>query len=502
MFKNYFSRKGNNKKSARMFRFLFLSTVALLSSAFLFTNAQQIASSLNIFSQNKKNEFKSKTIADYCTPTNFSYRYPITWVNFAGIDNTTSDSTTGALSYEAFLDQIANLERGKTYTISVKGTNPANYNHYAVFIDWNQNGTLNDTGEYYYIGRATNEETVLTLDITVPSDALFGNTRIRVKKVHNTATSELAPGSLNNPCTGGNFGQVEDYTANISPAPVVNCEPTSFATPCPITLVNFAGINNVTSGEIEGALSYETFLDQIANLEKGKTYTISVKGTNLANSNHYALFIDWNQNGTLNDTGEYYYIGRTTNNETTLTFEVNVPEEAITGQTRLRVKMIDDASITEPTAQDFSNPCIGGISRQIEDYTADISNAQPCVAPTNLDAPDITENTAKLVWTNNRSTFDIEYGLKGFLQGTGTIISGVSNPYTLTGLNPSTEYQFYVRAICGEGEYSEWSSVFTFKTTCDNVVESFSENFDSLEPGGPTNQNYPSCWNFIQTAGG
>src|SRR5690606_26693193 len=52
---------------------------------------------------------------------------------------------------------------------------------------------------------------------------------------------------------------------------------------------------------------------------------------------------------------------------------------------------------------------------------------------------------------------------------TGTpTISGVTNPYTLNGLDPYTEYLFYVRADCGiDDGLSVWSGPFSFQTAAD-----------------------------------
>ena len=42
-----------------------------------------------------------------------------------------------------------------------------------------------------------------------------------------------------------------------------------------------------------------------------------------------------------------------------------------------------------------------------------------------------------------------------------------AHPFTVTGLTPSTRYEYYVRAVCGEGSDSEWIGPFEFTTKCD-----------------------------------
>ncbi|MGV8113461.1 MAG: choice-of-anchor J domain-containing protein [Lentimicrobium sp.] len=88
-----------------------------------------------------------------------------------------------------------------------------------------------------------------------------------------------------------------------------------------------------------------------------------------------------------------------------------------------------------------------------------------CPVPTTLTATPASFS-AVLGWTENgtATTWDIEWGAAGFTQGTGTTITGVANPYTLTALQPSTPYDYYVRADCGEGSVSDWSVVRNFTT--------------------------------------
>ena len=64
---------------------------------------------------------------------------------------------------------------------------------------------------------------------------------------------------------------------------------------------------------------------------------------------------------------------------------------------------------------------------------------------------------------------------------------------TIEGLQPATDYDLYVRANCGGGEVSDWTSLVQFSTTCvAKTVTSdtpFSDNFDTYEAGA-----MPLCW--------
>ncbi len=88
-----------------------------------------------------------------------------------------------------------------------------------------------------------------------------------------------------------------------------------------------------------------------------------------------------------------------------------------------------------------------------------------CPSPTGLTLDSIAQTTAKLSWiTGGASNWDVEYGIQGFIPGSGTFMSNVSSPYTLSGLTPGTDYDFYVRDSCGTNNLSTWAGPYTFTT--------------------------------------
>ena len=71
----------------------------------------------------------------------------------------------------------------------------------------------------------------------------------------------------------------------------------------------------------------------------------------------------------------------------------------------------------------------------------------------------------------------------GYIQGSGTLVSGVTtNPYTLNGLTPNTQYDYYVQADCTSST-SYWTGPFSFVTAC-VPFGSFTENFDTTPEWG------------------
>ena len=94
-----------------------------------------------------------------------------------------------------------------------------------------------------------------------------------------------------------------------------------------------------------------------------------------------------------------------------------------------------------------------------------------CAEPADFTVTNISNTTATLSWTSNTPLYNVqyEYGPTGFTPGTGTVVTSVSNPYTLTGLAQDSDYEVYVYVNCAAlPSPAVWSDVFAFKTlqTC------------------------------------
>ena len=85
---------------------------------------------------------------------------------------------------------------------------------------------------------------------------------------------------------------------------------------------------------------------------------------------------------------------------------------------------------------------------------------QPCDAPTNLSANNITETSAEITWNGTASTY--EFKLNG-----GEAETLTTTTKTLTGLTANTAYTVEVRSIC-EDQTSDW--VTTNFTTLEEIV--------------------------------
>jgi len=174
----------------------------------------------------------------YCTASGNNTTYEnITNVTYAGINNTTTTHS----GYNDFTAQVANVRQGDTEQISV--TIKADGSDYVyAFIDWDQNGVLDDAGEVYILASSTSSAGPHTMNINVPASADLGTTRMRVK----VGWLQSTP----NPCGTFSYGEIEDYTVNVqTPAignpPVIACPTDIVVNNAPETCgasVNFAGV--------------------------------------------------------------------------------------------------------------------------------------------------------------------------------------------------------------------------------------------------------------------
>ena len=147
----------------------------------------------------------------YCT-YNITNNDPtgITSVTFGTISNT----SIGGPSYSDFTTQSTTVEQGGIYQLNVNVNTDGNWTvNTKVWIDWNQNYEF-EVGEEYSLGSALNTTNGITslspLNITVPSGATLGDTRMRIVSVEASDPAPLA-------CGTQLYGEAEDYKLTITP---------------------------------------------------------------------------------------------------------------------------------------------------------------------------------------------------------------------------------------------------------------------------------------------
>ncbi|CAM1341031.1 endonuclease [Tenacibaculum amylolyticum] len=141
----------------------------------------------------------------YCSSrgTNVAYEY-IDNVAIGGISNATSANG----GYGDFTNLTGNISFGTNNIILSAGFAGTSYTeHWAVWIDYNQNGTF-ESNEKVVTGSSSSSSN-LSYTFTVPTTAKTGATRMRVSMKWDAAPT---------PCETISYGEVEDYTVNIGSA--------------------------------------------------------------------------------------------------------------------------------------------------------------------------------------------------------------------------------------------------------------------------------------------
>src|SRR5690554_868963 len=226
----------------------------------------------------------------------------------------------------------------------------------------------------------------------------------------------------------------------------------------PITLVQFNTIDNASSATINGSPALENFTAISTDVMQTESYLITLKGNTGGNYiNIFTVYIDWNQDGDFSDAGETYQIGQISNSSgldnVSASGLITVPADATLGSTRMRV--IKKFSV----AADACNTLGYG---QAEDYTINVLPPPPCLTPANLSAEMTSLTSVQISWNGTAASYDLEWGVEGFTQGSGTLVSDITTTsYVISSLTADTSYQFYVRQNCGTDGVSSWVGPYT-----------------------------------------
>ncbi|MCD8413852.1 GEVED domain-containing protein [Tenacibaculum dicentrarchi] len=212
----------------------------------------------------------------YCESkgTNSSYEW-IDAVSLGGMANTSASNG----GYADFTSKIATLGQGSSneITLSAGFKNTAYTEHWAVWIDFNQNGIF-DTSEKVVKGSSSSDK-YLTSTFEVPASALLGQTRMRVSMKYNSSQTA---------CETFKDGEVEDYTVNITATTtkeallsgnrLVN-EPSTALQVYPNPAVNFIHVNLASKAK---NISYKIINITGSIVQKGRLNNTKLNVTNLS----------------------------------------------------------------------------------------------------------------------------------------------------------------------------------------------------------------------------
>ena len=125
-------------------------------------------------------------------------------------------------------------------------------------------------------------------------------------------------------------------------------------------------IDNVTFGSINNnsscptGIQYQDFTNLSTAVTAGSSYPISIHNLNTFSGDQVTVWIDWNQNADFNDAGETY----TLSYSQTSTGNISVPNGALNGQTRMRVRLNYTGAMS---------PCGNTTYGEVEDYSVYVS---------------------------------------------------------------------------------------------------------------------------------
>lgn len=220
---------------------------------------------------------------------------------------------------------------------------------------------------------------------------------------------------------------------------------------------------HASDGPIDNVPDYDFHIDNIQLSDASSC--LPATGLSASGATGFSTNVSWNGTGTFileyGPAGFTPGSGASAGVNGTLIIPATSPQ-AITG-------------LTPSTAYDvyIRRDCSG----QGNGYSANSSKLSftttvACPFPTSVNVSG-TSTSANVAFTGSGSNFIVEYGLAGFTPGTGasagtngTIVVGTSSPITITGLAPSTSYDFFVRQDCsGAGNgFSTNSTKVSFTT--------------------------------------
>ncbi|MEN8224000.1 MAG: GEVED domain-containing protein [Bacteroidota bacterium] len=136
----------------------------------------------------------------YCAASGGIDEY-IANVVFGDIDN-----PTGFSNYTDFTYLSTTVDISETYSLTIVGWNTWPDDDLGVWIDWNQDNDFFDDGENVVCAPECGGSGIF--QITVPANAMVGETRMRIR-LKNIGFD------CGNPCGETTWGEVEDYTINV-----------------------------------------------------------------------------------------------------------------------------------------------------------------------------------------------------------------------------------------------------------------------------------------------
>jgi hypothetical protein len=239
--------------------------------------------------------------------------------------------------------------------------------------------------------------------------------------------------------------------------------------------------NNTGTAPVNPSYTYFSGLpNYTAELQPGVSYNISVTVGSYQEQN-VAVWIDYNDDIEFTPNERVGFTTAMIGSNGTGTFPITLSCDPPAGVHRMRVR---DAWNTPGSTL---LPCATYGYGETEDYDVMIVAGEACPAPYALATGIVNSTSAQLSWTSGcgQLLWNVHVTLAG-----GGIPSGESSnpsvngsPLIVSGLLPSTSYEFYVMAQCSGDDESIWAGPFAFTTAAPAVPNDECEGTFALTPG-------------------
>lgn len=152
--------------------------------------------------------FTTNSSITYCASN--GQNTSIMWIDYVNLGTINQTSAATAGGYYNGTAISTNLVRGTSnaFRFSPGFASTVYRMYWRVWIDYNKNGVFTDAGEQI-ISVSTTGSGTYTVNFTVPTSAALGNTRMRVSAKYSSSPTS---------CQSFTYGEVEDYTVNITTA--------------------------------------------------------------------------------------------------------------------------------------------------------------------------------------------------------------------------------------------------------------------------------------------
>ena len=260
----------------------------------------------------------------------------------------TIDNDSGKKAYSDFKEMYTSLQIGSEYTMQVAVNDDNTTDKCFAWIDSNNNKEFEAT-ELLTFGSFDNEHKA-SVTFSIPENTVPGFYTMRIR-----LQSEIEEPT---PCGDAIKGEVEDYSVLIENNTLQYCDAVGADGTGGdwIRNVKLNTINNTSE-----QTGYSDFTNQSTDLQVNQEYTLSVTLNYHFDVDQCGAWIDFNQNANF-EANEL--IGLQLHNNHVFQGNFTVPENAILGSTRMRVRAVYDNSLV---------PC-NSIYGEVEDYTVNVDN--------------------------------------------------------------------------------------------------------------------------------